>query len=160
MGTATFNGTNYAKRATPVMETLVNGKHTSGNVLCMSEECYATGADLDAGSTMKIGKLPKGAVVLYTLVWPIDTATFGAPDAMSNAVTGSLGIAGDTDLFGAVTALNNAAVQTIAPKPDGATYTTTLTNDLQADVDVLFTTAGAALTATEGIAVKMFYVIR
>jgi hypothetical protein len=107
---------------------------------------------------MNVGKLPKGAAVLYSIVWPIDTATFGEGDAMTNAVTGTLGISGDADLFGDVTDLNATATpQVIEPVPDGTTYTTTLTNGLQADVDVIFTTAAQALTATEGIAVKIFY---
>lgn len=157
MATATFNGTNYALKASPAVGTYPDGKLTAGNVYCMSEECYASGTDLDAGSTLNLGKLPKGAVVLYSVIWPIDTATFGAPDAMTNAVTGSLGISGDTNLFGAVGALNSATPQVIAPSPDGTTYTTTLTNALAADVDVILTTADQALTATEGVAIKMFY---
>lgn len=158
MATATFNGTNFALQDTPLAETLPKAKYSASNIYCSVDECYATGTDLDAGSTMKVGKLPAGAVVLYSIVTPIDTATFGAPDAMTNAVTGSLGITGDTDLFGAVTDLNAAATpQVVVPKPDGTTYTTSLDITLEADVDVLFTTASAALTATEGVRVAIFY---
>ena len=155
-----FTGTNYALRATPVAETLPNGKYTSGNVMCMTDECYASGTNLGVGSTMHVGKLPAGAVVLYSLVYPIDTATYGAVDAMTNAVTGSLGISGDTDLFGDVAAMNATTIHIVTPKPDGTTYTTNLDTVLTSDVDVYFTSASAELTATEGICVKMFYVIR
>ena len=154
-----FTGTNYALRATPLVETIPSAKFTGGTVLCMTDECYATGTNLGAGSTMHVGKLPAGAVVLYSIVYPIDTATYGAPDAMTNAVTGVLGISGDTDLFGDVAALNATTIQTIVPKPDGTTYTTNLTSALKADVDVYFTSADAELVATEGICVKMFYTI-
>ena len=155
----TFNGTNYALQASPLAETLPNAKYSGGQVFCSVDECYASGTSLGAGSVMKVGKLPAGAVVLYSIVYPIDTATHGAPDAMTNAVTGVLGIAGDTNLFGTVTALNSATPQVVVPNPDGTTYTTNLTNGLKADVDVFLTTAGAELTATEGVCVKIFYVL-
>ena len=160
MATATFNGTNFALQTDPQPETFVHSRTGGAKIYCAADECYATGTDLDAGSTMKVGKLPAGAVVMYSIVYPIDTATFGAPDAMTNAVTGTLGISGDTNLFGAVADLNASALaQVIAPSPDGTTYTTSLDMALKADVDVLFTTASAALTATEGVAVKIFYTI-
>lgn len=159
MATGTFNGTNYALKNDPRVGTFPLAAYAGGGkILCSVDECYASGTDLDAGSTMKVGKLPKDAVVLFCIVTPIDTATYGAPDAMTNAVTGSLGISGDTDLFGDVTDLNAAATpQVVTPKPDGTTYTTTLTNGLAADSDVLFTTASQALTATEGVRVCIFY---
>jgi hypothetical protein len=159
MASATFNGTNYALKAAPVVSTLVRAAYSGGEVYCSSDECYATGTDLDAGCLMYVGKLPKGAVVLYSIIWPIDTATYGAPDAMTNGVTGTLGISGDTDLFGDVGALNSATPQVIAPKPDGTTYTTTLDAGLAAAANVYLTTATAALTATEGVAVKIFYTV-
>lgn len=158
MATGTFEGTNFANQDAGLAGAFPNGKYSGSTVHVSVDECYATGSDLDADSTMKVGKLPAGAVVLYSVVTPIDTATFGAPDAMTNAVTGSLGIAGDTDLFGVVTDLNASAVpQVVVPKPDGTTYTTSLTIALDSDVDVLFTTASAALTATEGVRVAIFY---
>jgi len=160
MATATFTGTNFALQDSPTVDTFPRAAYTAGHVYCSSDECYASGTDLDAGSTMKVGKLPKGAVVLYSIVTPIDTATYGAPDAMTNAVTGSLGISGDTDLLGDVTDLNaSASPQVVVPKPDGSTYTTTLDVSLDEAVDVLFTTASAALTATEGVSVKIFFTV-
>ncbi len=159
MATGTFSGTNFALQDTPVVGTFPRAAYAGGVVYCSSDDCFASGSDLDSGSTLKVGKLPRGAAVLYSIIWAIDTATFGAPDAMTNAVTGSLGISGDTDLFGAVIALNATTVQTIAPKPDGTTYTTLITNGLAADVDVLLTTGGAALTATEGVHVEIYYTV-
>lgn len=158
MATASFGGTNYTLKNSPAIGTWPNAANSNAPVYCLSEEVYASGAALDAGSLMYVGKLPVGAVVLFSVVWPIDTATFGEGDGMTNAVTGELGISGDADLFGDVTDMNATATpQVIEPVPDGTTYTTTLDIAMIAETDVIFTTGGAALTATEGIAVKMFY---
>ena len=158
MATAAFSGTNYALRATPLVGTWPSAAASNSEVYCMSDECYASGTDLDSGSTMNLGKLPVGAVVLFSVVWPIDTATFGEGDAMTNACTGQLGITGDADLFGDITDMNASATpQVIEPVPDGTTYTTTLDMALTAEQTVILTIGGAALTATEGVAVKVFY---
>ncbi len=156
---ATFNGTNFALQDTPVVGTFPRAAYAGGIVYCSSDDVFASSTDLGAGSVMKVGKLPKGAAVIKSVVWAIDTATFGAPDAMSNAVTGVLGITGDTDLFGDIPALNATTIFTVAPKPDGTTYTTLLTNGLQEAVDVFITTAAAELTATEGVHVEIYYTV-
>jgi len=159
MATGTFEGTIFSLQDTPRVGTFPQSKYTGGAVYCSTDQCYASGTDLDVGSTMKVGKLPKGAVVLYSIVYPIAKATNGAPDAMTNGVTGSLGVSGDTDLFGAVGALDSATPQVVVPKPDGTTYSDITDLALEEEVDVIFTTATAALTADEGIAVKIFYTI-
>lgn len=158
MATANFEGTNYALQATPLMDTLIHSRLGGGEMYCMSEECVASGAALDAASTMRVGILPKGAVYLFSLIWPIATATFGAPDAMTNAVTGTLGTATDGNLFGTITALNAATVQKLIPSPDGTVYPTTL-YPLAEEATVILLTGGAALTAAEGVALKIFYTI-
>ncbi len=154
-----FTGTNFALQDTPVVATFPRAAYAGGLVYCSSDDCFASSTDLGAGSTLKVGKLPRGAVVLKTVIWAIDTATFGAPDAMTNAVTAVIGITGDTDLFGDVSALNATTIQTIAPKPDGTTYTTLLTNGLADAVDVFLTTAAAELVATEGVHVEIYYTV-
>jgi len=158
MATAAFSGTNYALKAAPLVGTWPNAAACNSEVYCLSEECYASGAALDSGSTMNMGYLPVGAVVLFTVVWPIDTATFGEGDAMTNACTGTIGISGDVDLFGDITDMNATATpQVLEPVPDGTTYTTTLDMALTSTQAVIITIGGAALTATEGVAMKMFY---
>jgi len=160
MATAAFSGTNYALKATPLIGAWPNAAASNSEVYCLSEECYATGTDLDSGSTMNMGYLPVGAVVLFSVVWPIDTATYGEGNAMTNACTGELGISGDADLFGDITDMNATATpQVIEPVPDGTTYTTTLDMALTSTQAVILTIGGAALTATEGVALKMFYTI-
>lgn len=158
MATATFSGTNNALRTAPAVGTFPNAAGSAGEVYCLSEECFASGSDLDSGSTMNMGKLPVGAVVLFSVVWPIDTATFGEGDAMTNACTGEVGITGDADLFGDFTDMNASALpQVIEPVPDGTNRTSTLDMALTEESTVIITIGGAALTATEGVALKVFY---
>ena len=158
MSAGSFTGTNYALQETPVMSTLPAGKLVRGNVYCSTDICYATGSSLDTGSTLLVGKLPKGAIPLYTVIYPIDTATYGAPDAMTNAVTGTLGYSGDTNALGDVSTLQVATPQVVAPIPDGTTLTSPLIG-LDEDEDIYLTTGGAALTATEGVCVKIFFTV-
>ncbi len=159
MATAAFEGTNFALQDTPVVGTLVHSRTGGAKVYCTSDEVFST-STAGAGSTFECAKLPKGAVVLFSLVTPIDSDTFGAPDAHAAAATGKLGITGDTDLFGDITDTNTSALaQLIAPVPDGTTYTTTLENKLQAAVDVFITTADNNVVSTEGYSVKIFYTL-
>lgn len=161
MATATYHGTNYTLQETPVVGTLPRAATTGGIVYCSMDRSIATTSPgLTLASTHHVGKLPKGAVVLYSIIWPIATATFDKPDATTAATTGTLGIAGDTDLFGDVGALNSITIQgqIIIPKPDGTTYANTLA-PLAADVDVFFTSADQDWTTAEGFAVMIFYTV-
>lgn len=157
MATASYAGTNYALRATPKVGTWPNAAACNGEVYCLSEECYATGAG-DDPSLFYMGILPVGAVVLFSVVWPIDSdeVADGAA-AMGLAVTGEIGTATDPDLFGDITALNVAATQVIEPCPDGTIYTSTLDFALREETTVIIKTGAQAVADTEGIALKMFY---
>lgn len=164
MATGTYAGTNATivdaiEAKTSGIGEFVDGNQVSGIVRCSIDRCVAaTATGLTLGGTMKVGQLPKGAVVLYSIVSPIATATFDAPDGTTGATTGTLGIAGDADLFGDVTTLATALGQIVTPKPDGTTYDNAL-HPLEADVEVIFTSAGADWTDTEGLLVKIFYVM-
>lgn len=160
MATYSYGGTNYTLLATPKVGTYpYAGDFYNAQLYCMSDEVYF-GAACDAGSLYYVGKLPAGAVVHFSIVWPTTAATFGAPTTLSDASTFELGVSGDPDLFGDVTAMNASALpQVIEPVPDGTTYTTTLDMALRAESDVIITTAAAAGTATEGLVVKMFYTL-
>lgn len=160
MATGTYEGTVFALQDDAVVGTLPHAKLAGGQVYCSIDRATAlTATGLTLGSTFKVGKLPKGAVVLYSIVYPIATATYDAPDATTGATTGSLGVSGDIDLFGDVTALNSATPQVVVPKPDGTTYANRLA-PLEADVDVLFTSAAVDHTTAEGFAVMIFYTYR
>jgi hypothetical protein len=157
MATGTAYGTNYALKNTPRIGTWPNAAQCNSELYCLSDECYADSAG-QATSLMYVGILPVGAIVQFSVVWPIDSdeVADGAA-AMTNAVTGEMGTLTDPDLFGDITALNVAATQVIAPCPDGTTYTTTLDFALRAETTVVIKTGAATLADTEGIAVKIFY---
>ena len=157
MATAEFNGTNYALRATPVVGTWPRAAYSNDRVYCMSEECFATSTGT-AGSTLNAGGLPRGANVLLSVIWPIDSDTYGEGDAWAAAATGQLGITGsDVDLFGDVAALTTATPQVIEPVPDGTTYTSTLDMALVNETTPTMLTAAQQVVDTEGIALKMLY---
>jgi hypothetical protein len=157
MATGTYEGDVYTKLDSPSLSNFPMANLARGAVYCSTDRCTAlTATGLTLGSTFKCGKLPAGANVLFSIVYPVATATYDAPDATSGATTGSLGISGDTDLFGDVSTLASATPQIVMPKPDGTTYTDAL-DPLAADVDVLFTSAGVDWTTAEGIVVKIFY---
>lgn len=160
MATATYAGTNYTLQTDPVVGTFPRAAITGGIVYCSMDRVVATTSPgLTLASTFLVGKLPKGAVVLYSIVWPIATATFDAPDNLTAATTLKIGIATDTDLFGDVTDLNTSALpQVVIPVPDGTTYTNTLA-PLATDVDVLATSADQDHTNAEGFAIMIFYTV-
>jgi hypothetical protein len=159
MATGAYEGDVFTLQETPMISTLPRAALAGGRVYCSIDRCIPDDTGLDAGTTLHVGKLPKGAIVLYSLIYAIDTATYDALDAMTDTVDGSIGITGDTDLFGDFTDLNAATTpQVVIPKPDGTTYTDRLC-PLENDVDVYVTTATAVLTATEGIVVAIFYTV-
>ena len=134
---------------------------------CMSDECFAT-STATVGSHLYNGILPRGANVLITVVWPIDSDTFGTGDPTNAAVTGQLGllaeitekgdtVAADPDLFGDIAALTTGTPQVIEPGPDGTIYTTTLDMPLRRESTPVMLTAAQSIVDTEGIAVKMLY---
>ena len=161
MAVGAYEGDVFTLQDTPVVGTLPKAAVAGGQVYCSIDRSTAlTATGLTLASTHKVGKLPKGAVVLYSIVYPVATATFDAPDATTGATTGTLGIAGDADLFGDVGALNSITIQgqIVIPKPDGTTYTNTL-KPLAEAVDVIFTSAAVDWTTAEGFVVMIFYTV-
>lgn len=159
MAKGTYEGDVYALQNAPVVGTLPRAAIAGGVVYCTRDRVVAvTGSGLTLGSTFHVAKLPKGAVVLYSIIYPIATVTFDAPDATSAATTGVLGVTGDTDLFGDVTTLGSATPQVVIPKPDGTTITDSL-QPLTEAKDVFLTSAAQDHTTAEGFAVMIFYTV-
>jgi hypothetical protein len=167
MATYTYGGTNYTLMATPMVGTWpFAAQSRNAKVYCMSDECFATSTGT-AGSHFYLGGLPAGAVPLVSVIWPIDSDTYGEGDNWAAAATGQLGIlattgadaiAADPDLFGDVTDLNASALpRVIEPCPDGTIYTSTLDFALRQAVTPVMLTADNQAVSTEGVALKMLY---
>ncbi len=159
MATGTYEGDVYALQDAKTIGSFPNARLAGGNLYCSVDRVVAaTGDGLTLGSTFKVGKLPKGAVVQYSIIYPIATVTFDAPDTLTGATLFVLGIAGDTDLFGALTTTfaSSAIPQIVLPVPDGTTYTDRL-DPLEEAVDVIATSSAVNHTTAEGICVMIFY---
>lgn len=139
MATFTAYGTNYTAIDNPLVGSLVKSNKWGGKVRCVQDKVTMTTAG-DAGTLVYCGKLPKGAIPLYTI--------FNHNDTTSTA-TGVIGYATDTNALGAITALASTANQVLAP--------TVFNTPLTADQNVYVTTATAATTASTEWRVAIYY---
>jgi len=130
MATLTAYGTNYTIADNVTPSTYLNPAKWTGDIKHVSDVITMTTA-ADAASIVYVGKLPKGAVPLYTI--------FNTDDATSTA-TGTIGYAGDTNALGAISAINTTLTQVVTP----TVYNTPLT----AAKDIYVTTATAATSAS------------
>ena len=152
---AAFTGNQYALQDTPLIGTIPRAAVGGGLVYCSSDIVDVSGTDLGAGSTLHCGKLPKGAVPLYTRVTPLAKAT-GVPTVLANAVIFSFGYTGDTNALGVTLTFASSAVpQAIAPVPDGTVDTGQ--SALTEAKDIFATSSAAELVATEAIKVEIYY---
>ena len=152
-----FEGNNFALQDTPLIGTRPRAAVGGGIVYCSSDIVEIAGTSLGAGSTLKCGKLPKGAIPLYIRVTPLAKAT-GVPTVLANAVIFSFGYTGDTNALGVTTTFASSAVpQEIAPIPDGSTDTGQA--PLTSKQDIFATSSAAELVATEGLKVEIYYTV-
>jgi hypothetical protein len=133
MGASTQYGANYAAAASPLSEDYLQPSQRGGKVRAQIDVATLT-ANSDIGSLIYIGKLRKGDI-------PIRTTIKGTN--VSNAVTGTIGWAGDTDALGTFTTLATNVAQVLSP----TVYNTPLTEDK----DIYITTAGANAEADDVI---------
>ena len=138
-----YLGNQYTLQDTPVVGILPRAAVGGGIVYCSSDIVGPASTDtlLGAGTTLKCGKLPKGAVPLEVRVTPLAKAT-GVPTVLANAVIFSFGYTGDTNALGVTTTFASSAVpQEIAPIPDGTIDTGQA--PLTAATDVFATSSAA-----------------
>lgn len=123
-------GTNYTKAYSPTPRTLL-GPEYGGKVRVIQDSYEA--ASLAAGSTIAVGKIPKGAV--YVGGWVI-------ADDLSSAGTLSLGDSGSATRFMAATVFTTAGQAKAAQAIDGIGYAFT------ADTEIILTTGVEEMTGT------------
>lgn len=134
---ANFNGTNMAKIAAG---TTVPPGFANGTVRCFAETfTYAAQA---AGSTLTVGKLPKGAVPLYGAL---------STDTSTGSATLAVGISGTAAKYKA------AGAHTTVDTPVIFGKSAALNAALTAEETIIVTTAADALPATGTLTVTFFY---
>ena len=139
MATGTTYGTNFTLAASPVSATLLDQAKWGGKLRSLTE-IYTAAADYELGSYIYVGKLPKGAVPLFSII-----STAG----VTGEVTGTIGSATTAALFGTFTTLAAASQQVlVASAPN---------TPLTEDTDIRIVTAGGTFASGATIHVKLFW---
>ena len=138
MATGTHTGANYAVVSAPTPDTYLYASQWKGKVRCL-EDIVTVGAAGDAGSILKVGKLPKSCIPLFTLI----------KYSGSDTATLAIGSSADTDLLGVATAIGTTPVQTILP--------TVANTPLTADTEIEILTAADGIASGDTLQVKIFY---
>lgn len=158
----TFTSTNQALKAAPVIATFIDVTLDTSKLRVMKDQGFWSGALLGQNSTMAFGTLPKGALIIDTIIEPI--ASTGVPTVTTNAITGTIGLlAGDTesadlDALGTFTTLATVTAQRLTPTPDGTVYDGVTKLNERRQVSVLFSGAIEGV-ADEGINLTVIYTV-
>ena len=158
----TFTSTNQALKAAPAIATLIDVTLDTSKLRVMKDQGFWSGTDLGQNSTMAFGTLPKGALVIDTIIEPI--ASTGVPTVTTNAITGTIGLlAGDTesadlDALGTFSTLATVTAQRLTPTPDGTIYNGVTKLNERRQVSVIFSGAIEGV-ATEGINLTVIYTV-
>ncbi len=158
----TFTSTNQALKAAPAIGTFIDVTLDTSKLRVMKDQGFWSGALLGQNSTMAFGTLPKGALIIDTIIEPI--ASTGVPTVTTNAITGTIGLlAGDTesadlDALGTFTTLATVTAQRLTPTPDGTVYDGVTKLNENRQVSVLFSGAIEGV-AGEGINLTVIYTV-
>jgi len=140
MATGTTYGTNYTIAMTPTASSFLDSAKWGGKVRSITE-VYTSAVQVDSGSYIYVGQVPKGAIPLFSI---ISTAA-----GLAGAVTGTIGSLTTATLFGTFTSLNAASTQTlVASAPN---------TPLTEDTEILIVTGGANFAAAKTLHVKLFW---
>ena len=162
MAIGTFTSTNQALKAAPAIGTFIDVTLDTSKLRVMKDQGFWTGTDLGQNSTMAFGTLPKGALIIDTIIEPI--ASTGVPTVTTNAITGTIGLlAGDSEdadlnALGTFTTLATVTAQRLTPTPDGTVYDGVTKLNENRQVAVIFSGAIEGV-ATEGINLTVFYTV-
>ncbi len=158
----TFTSTNQALKAAPAIGTFIDVSVDTAKLRVMKDQGFWSGTDLGQNSTMAFGTLPKGALVIDTIIEPI--ASTGVPTVTTNAVTGTIGLlAGDSesadlDALGTFTTLATVTAQRLTPTPDGTVYDGVTKLNESRQVSVIFSGSIEGV-ADEGINLTVIYTV-
>ena len=158
----TFTSTNQALKAAPAIGTLIDVTLDTSKLRVMKDQGFWSGTDLGQNSTMAFGTLPKGALVIDTIIEPI--ASTGVPTVTTNAITGTIGLlAGDTesadlDALGTFSTLATVTAQRLTPTPDGTIYDGVTKLNERRQVSVIFSGAIEGV-AGEGVNLTVIYTV-
>ena len=158
----TFTSTNQALKAAPAIGTFIDVTLDTSKLRVMKDQGFWSGTDLGQNSTMAFGTLPKGALVIDTIIEPI--ASTGVPTVTTNAITGTVGLlAGDSesadlDALGTFTTLATVTAQRLTPTPDGTVYDGVTKLNENRQVSVIFSGAIEGV-AGEGINLTVIYTV-
>lgn len=125
MASSTQYGVNHALAGSPQSDSYMQSAQWGAKVRVQVDKVTLTAAS-DIGSLLYVGKLRKGDIPLRT--------TIISPNA-SNAITGTIGWAGDTDALGTFTTLATHVAQILTP--------TVFNTPLTEDKEIYITVAGA-----------------
>lgn len=158
----TFTSVNQALKADPAIATFIDVSLDTSKTRVMKDQGFWSGTDLGQNSTMAFGTLPKGALIVDTIIEPI--ASTGVPTVTTNAITGTVGLlAGDTeaadlDALGTFTTLATVTAQRLTPTPDGTVYDGVTKLNERRQVSVIFSGAIEGV-AGEGINLTVIYTV-
>ncbi len=158
----TFTSVNQALKAAPAIGTFIDVSLDTSKLRIMKDQGFWSGTDLGQNSTMAFGTLPKGALVIDTIIEPI--ASTGVPTVTTNAITGTVGLlAGDTesadlDALGTFSTLATVTAQRLTPTPDGTVYDGVTKLNERRQVSVIFSGAIEGV-ADEGINLTVIYTV-
>jgi len=138
MASTTVYGTNYTVADNVTPSTALNPAKWTGDIKHISDVISVNA--VEAASLVYCGKLPIGAIPLYTI--------FNTNDATTTA-TGIIGYAGDTNALGAITSMSVTPTQVVSP--------TVWNTPLTAAQDVYITTAADTTEATRTWNVTIAY---
>ncbi len=143
MTTASYHGVNYTVMDnTPTLVTRLQGNKWGGHIQVVSDSFTATGGDTGStGSLIYVGKLPAGAIPMFSVISSDGAITF----------TGTLGYSGDADALGDLAAFSGAGSQVLGPSA------TQIATPLTAAQDIYLTTATQDIANGDAITVVLAY---
>jgi hypothetical protein len=142
MTTASYHGVNYTVMDNdPTLVTRLQGNKWGGHIQIVSDSFTATAGDTGgAASFIYVGKLPKGAIPMFSVI--------SSPAAVT--WTGTLGYSGDPDALGDFAAFGAGSVM-LGPSA------TQIATPLTTAKDVYITTATAALVSGDIVTTVIAY---